>query len=233
MQRMGWSMNRSMPVMVGCMALLMAATARAQVTRITPLNHSSDSAPAATVAVQPATVRSAAKTPVQSPDPYRALQAAYQPLEPADIPPTLNQGAPGTNSPSTVAPNTYSTTPGASSLGAAPGIISPSPSATPLSASPADCTYTTSPATTVTPPATTYVPSTTVPYVSAPAVVSYTPTTVVTPTPTVPVVRAGFPPVLPISSTDRPVMVSQGLLGQPVVYVPGQPVRNFLRYLTP
>ncbi|GIW90067.1 MAG: hypothetical protein KatS3mg109_0499 [Pirellulaceae bacterium] len=43
----------------------------------------------------------------------------------------------------------------------------------------------------------------------------------------------GWPPLLPIVSTPPAVYVTRGILGQPVVYVPGQPIRNFLRYLTP
>jgi hypothetical protein len=32
---------------------------------------------------------------------------------------------------------------------------------------------------------------------------------------------------------QHPVQVGQGILGQPKAYVPGQGVRNFIRYLTP
>jgi hypothetical protein len=43
----------------------------------------------------------------------------------------------------------------------------------------------------------------------------------------------GARPFLPLTSMPNQVYVSRGLLGQPVVYVPGQPLRNGLRYLTP
>jgi hypothetical protein len=43
----------------------------------------------------------------------------------------------------------------------------------------------------------------------------------------------GFQPLLPIFSMPPTVYVARGILGQPVIYVPGQPVRNFLRYLGP
>lgn len=43
----------------------------------------------------------------------------------------------------------------------------------------------------------------------------------------------GARPFIPLTQMPNQVYVSRGLLGQPVVYVPGQPVRNALRYLTP
>ena len=42
-----------------------------------------------------------------------------------------------------------------------------------------------------------------------------------------------FRPVLPISGTPSAVYYGRGVLGQPKLYVSGQPVRNVLRYLTP
>ena len=41
-----------------------------------------------------------------------------------------------------------------------------------------------------------------------------------------------YRPLLPVSPSSPPYYVGQGLLGQPKVYMPGQPVRNFLRYLS-
>ncbi len=42
-----------------------------------------------------------------------------------------------------------------------------------------------------------------------------------------------FRPIVSLTPAPANVMIGQGILGQPKVYVPGQPVRNFLRYLTP
>jgi hypothetical protein len=42
-----------------------------------------------------------------------------------------------------------------------------------------------------------------------------------------------YRPLLPLSTVPRDYFVAQGIYGQPKVYVPRQPVRNFLRYLTP
>ena len=41
-----------------------------------------------------------------------------------------------------------------------------------------------------------------------------------------------FRPVYPVASPQGP-FVGQGILGQVKAYVPGQPLRNFLRYITP
>ena len=41
------------------------------------------------------------------------------------------------------------------------------------------------------------------------------------------------PPVLPIGGAPAGATIGRGVLGQPTVYVPGQPVRNVLRYLSP
>jgi hypothetical protein len=40
-------------------------------------------------------------------------------------------------------------------------------------------------------------------------------------------------PILPLEPLPPNYEVGRGLLGQPKLYVPGQPVRNFLRYLSP
>lgn len=42
-----------------------------------------------------------------------------------------------------------------------------------------------------------------------------------------------YRPVAPLAPTARSVTVGCGVVGQPTVYVPGQPVRNFLRWLSP
>lgn len=40
-------------------------------------------------------------------------------------------------------------------------------------------------------------------------------------------------PLVPIRSMPDNYVVGQGIIGQPKVYVPSQPVRNFIRYITP
>lgn len=40
-------------------------------------------------------------------------------------------------------------------------------------------------------------------------------------------------PLLSFGQDRNPVQVGQGILGQPTAYVPGQSIRNFIRYLTP
>ena len=40
-------------------------------------------------------------------------------------------------------------------------------------------------------------------------------------------------PLIPVQNVPAGATIGRGLLGQPTVYVPGQPVRNFLRYLAP
>ena len=42
-----------------------------------------------------------------------------------------------------------------------------------------------------------------------------------------------YRPILPIQSVPSDVYIGPGILGQPTAYAPGQPLRNFLRYLTP
>lgn len=43
----------------------------------------------------------------------------------------------------------------------------------------------------------------------------------------------GARPFVPIAKMPNQVYISRGLIGQPVVYVPGQPLRNGLRYILP
>jgi hypothetical protein len=43
----------------------------------------------------------------------------------------------------------------------------------------------------------------------------------------------GARPFLPLARMPNQVYVSRGLIGQPIVYVPGQPLRNGLRYILP
>jgi len=40
-------------------------------------------------------------------------------------------------------------------------------------------------------------------------------------------------PLVSFGQDRNPVQVGQGVVGQPTAYVPGQPIRNFIRYLTP
>lgn len=42
-----------------------------------------------------------------------------------------------------------------------------------------------------------------------------------------------YRPLVPVTPMPAQYYVGQGLLGQPKLYVPAQPVRNFLRYLSP
>ena len=42
-----------------------------------------------------------------------------------------------------------------------------------------------------------------------------------------------YRPLVPLVAMPRSYQVGRGILGQPKVYVPGQPIRNALRYLTP
>jgi hypothetical protein len=42
-----------------------------------------------------------------------------------------------------------------------------------------------------------------------------------------------FRPLIPLVPPPPVYYFGQGILGQPKVYVPGQPLRNVLRYLTP
>lgn len=42
-----------------------------------------------------------------------------------------------------------------------------------------------------------------------------------------------YRPILPLAPQPESYYTGQGVLGQPKLYVPGQPIRNFLRYLGP
>lgn len=42
-----------------------------------------------------------------------------------------------------------------------------------------------------------------------------------------------YRPLIPIVPMPPNYQLGRGILGQPTVYIPGQPVRNFLRYLAP
>jgi len=61
------------------------------------------------------------------------------------------------------------------------------------------------------------------PYAAGPRVVS-----AATPAPAI-----VYRPVVPVFRMPRSYVVGRGILGQPKVYVPGQPVRNTFRWLTP
>ncbi len=45
--------------------------------------------------------------------------------------------------------------------------------------------------------------------------------------------NGGYSPLFSLGQEGYNVQVGRGIVGQPTVYVPGQPVRNFLRYLFP
>lgn len=45
--------------------------------------------------------------------------------------------------------------------------------------------------------------------------------------------NAGFKPLFSLGQENYNVLLGRGIIGQPTVYVPGQPVRNFLRYISP
>ncbi len=45
--------------------------------------------------------------------------------------------------------------------------------------------------------------------------------------------NAGYRPLFSLGQENYNVQLGRGIIGQPTVYVPGQPVRNFLRYLSP
>ena len=46
-------------------------------------------------------------------------------------------------------------------------------------------------------------------------------------------VPIGYRPLVALRPLPPTYAVGRGILGQPKVYVPGQPVRNFVRYLSP
>lgn len=80
-------------------------------------------------------------------------------------------------------------------------------------------------------PTSTYVPTAGT-YVPPPA--TYGPT-VISPAamPLVPQKKAGCNPLFTLGQDMNNVQVGQGIIGQPKAYVPGQGVRNFIRYFTP
>jgi hypothetical protein len=45
--------------------------------------------------------------------------------------------------------------------------------------------------------------------------------------------KAGPRPIFTLGQENYNVQLGQGIIGQPTVYVPGQPIRNFFRYLSP
>ncbi len=45
--------------------------------------------------------------------------------------------------------------------------------------------------------------------------------------------NAGYSPVFSLGQENYNVLLGRGIVGQPTVYVPGQPIRNFMRYLSP
>ena len=45
--------------------------------------------------------------------------------------------------------------------------------------------------------------------------------------------QVAYRPLVPLVPPSSNVQLGQGLLGQPTAYVPGQPIRNFLRYVSP
>lgn len=45
--------------------------------------------------------------------------------------------------------------------------------------------------------------------------------------------NSGYSPVFTLGQENYNVQLGRGIIGQPTVYVPGQPIRNFLRYLSP
>lgn len=45
--------------------------------------------------------------------------------------------------------------------------------------------------------------------------------------------NSGYTPFFSLGQENYNVQIGRGIIGQPTVYVPGQPVRNFLRYLSP
>jgi hypothetical protein len=42
-----------------------------------------------------------------------------------------------------------------------------------------------------------------------------------------------YKPVVPLIAVPQQYYFGRGIVGQPKIYVPGQPIRNFLRYLSP
>jgi len=52
------------------------------------------------------------------------------------------------------------------------------------------------------------------------------------PTPYIPN-NAGYRPLFTLGQDTYNAQLGRGIVGQPTAYVPGQPMRNFLRYLSP
>jgi hypothetical protein len=87
---------------------------------------------------------------------------------------------------------------------------------------------------------TSYPPGTIAPTILPPSRPLAAPPASVSALPAVPApVASGVPatfvyrPLLPVVPVPVDYYLGRGILGQPTVYVPGQPVRNFLRYLAP
>lgn len=45
--------------------------------------------------------------------------------------------------------------------------------------------------------------------------------------------NSGYSPIFSLGQENYNVLLGRGIIGQPTVYVPGQPVRNFFRYMSP
>ncbi len=45
--------------------------------------------------------------------------------------------------------------------------------------------------------------------------------------------NSGYSPFFSLGQENYNVQIGRGIIGQPTVYVPGQPIRNFIRYLSP
>jgi hypothetical protein len=45
--------------------------------------------------------------------------------------------------------------------------------------------------------------------------------------------NAGYSPLFSLGQENYNVQIGRGIIGQPTVYVPGQPIRNFMRYIFP
>jgi hypothetical protein len=45
--------------------------------------------------------------------------------------------------------------------------------------------------------------------------------------------NAGHKPLFTMGQENYNVQLGRGIIGQPTVYVTGQPIRNFLRYISP
>ena len=45
--------------------------------------------------------------------------------------------------------------------------------------------------------------------------------------------NSGYSPLFSLGQENYNVLLGRGIIGQPTVYVPGQPFRNFFRYISP